>query len=146
MPYNYTKTMQENALSGHEERPHTADWALDIWGPDFLALLSEAAIGMFALIGGHLNDGPRQPRHLSLIEPDRETLLVSFLSELVFLNESERLGFDRFQLSLSGLELEVDMDGGIIVDQTKQIKAVTFHNLEICNTSRGLETTIVFDV
>jgi SHS2 domain-containing protein len=138
--------MQKNALSGHEERPHTADWALYVWGPDFLALLNEAAIGMFDLIGGHLKEDSRQSRHLSLIEPDRETLLVSFLSELVFLNESEQLGFDRFQLSLRGLELEVDLEGSIIVGQAKQIKAVTYHNLEISNTSMGLETTIVFDV
>jgi SHS2 domain-containing protein len=146
MPYNYTKTMQKNALSGYKERPHTADWALDVWGTDFLMLLKQAAIGMFALIDGHLKDGSRQWRHLSLIEPDRETLLVSFLSELVYLNESEQLGFDRFQLSLRGLALEVDLEGGIIVGQAKQIKAVTYHNLEIRNTTGGCETTIVFDV
>lgn len=138
--------MQENALSGYEERPHTADWALDVWGPDFLALLNEAAIGMFALIGGRLNEDSRQSRHLSFIELDRESLLVSFLSELVFINESEQLGFDLFQLSLRDLELDVELEGCIIVGQAKQIKAVTYHNLEIRNTSRGLETTIVFDV
>jgi SHS2 domain-containing protein len=38
------------------------------------------------------------------------------------------------------------MKGGHLVEQRKEIKAVTYHNLSIRETERGLEAEIVFDV
>ena len=38
------------------------------------------------------------------------------------------------------------MEGGAVRSMEKEIKAVTFHNLEIRETGRGLEVEIVFDV
>jgi SHS2 domain-containing protein len=38
------------------------------------------------------------------------------------------------------------VEGAPIQTQSKEIKAVTYHNLEIRETSRGLEVSIVFDV
>jgi len=137
--------MQEKRISGFEERPHTADWALDVWALDLPMLFVEAAKGMYALMGVSLGTD-RHHTHLSLSEPDHEALLVSFLSELLFLNESDHLGFDYFQMVFAGSELEVDLQGAAIASQTKAIKAVTYHNLKIRQTNRGFETTIVFDV
>jgi SHS2 domain-containing protein len=38
------------------------------------------------------------------------------------------------------------MEGGPVDRVDKAIKAVTYHNLRIARTDRGLEATIVFDV
>ena len=38
------------------------------------------------------------------------------------------------------------MEGGTLRSQEKEIKAVTFHNLEVRESERGLEVEIVFDV
>jgi SHS2 domain-containing protein len=38
------------------------------------------------------------------------------------------------------------MEGAPIASLDKAIKAVTYHNLRINETSKGFETTIVFDV
>lgn len=138
--------MNAQEASGFVERPHTADWALEVWAPDLASLLEESARGMYALMEVRLQEAPRVHTDLALQAGDRESLLVAFLSELLYLSEQERVGFDRFQLTLEGDSLKAELEGAPIRKQLKQIKAVTFHNLSIRAGERGLETVIVFDV
>ncbi len=133
-------------LSGFEEIPHTADWALRVWAPDLPELLRAAAEGMYRLMEVRLRPRPRTRRTLSLSAADPESLLVSFLGELLFIAEQESLAFDRIHLSLDGLDLRANLSGAPIASQSKLIKAVTYHKLAILATPTGLETTIVFDV
>ena len=133
-------------LAGFREREHTADWELEVWAPDLACLLEQAALGMLALSGARLQEGPRQRRALSLQAEDAERLLVAFLSELLWLGEAEGLGFDRYELQVVGFTLQAGLEGAPIASLAKEIKAVTFHNLNIRQTERGLEANIVFDV
>jgi SHS2 domain-containing protein len=136
----------ESKESGYREIEHTADWELEVWAPDLTSLFIQAARGMYALSGVVLQPGPRLTRALKLEAFDSESLLVSFLSELVFLGEMEDLGFDEYDLSLDGSSLVARVSGACIKDRKKEIKAVTYHNLEITSGPRGLEVRIVFDV
>ncbi|MEJ5248455.1 MAG: archease [Caldilinea sp.] len=136
---------------GYEEIEHTADWALRVWAPDLPELLSEAARGMNALAGVKLNTTNRASRPIHLTAPDAESLLVAFLSELLYLAEQENLAFDSFDLNIDaqaqdGLQLDGVLHGASIAEISKAIKAVTFHNLHIQKTPDGLEATVVFDV
>ena len=131
---------------GYREVEHTADWELEVWGPDMAALLERAARGMYHLMGVELDEGPRQQRRFELAADDREQLLVEFLVELLYLAESERLAFDRLDLEVVGHGLNAHLVGARVRSQTKEIKAVTFHRLEVRDTERGLETRVVFDV
>jgi SHS2 domain-containing protein len=132
--------------AGHRELEHTADWELEVWGPNMSALIAEAARGMYGLMGVEISKDARCHRQIELAADDREQLLVSFLGELLFLAESENLAFDGFLLRVDGTMLLARLEGGSIVKCTKEIKAVTFHRLEISETGRGLETSIIFDV
>ena len=131
---------------GHRELEHTADWALEVWASDLAALLAESARGMYGLMGVVLAGGPRQRRRLELAGADRESLLVDFLAELLYLAESEGLAFDRLELEAADGRLAARLEGAPIASHTKDIKAVTYHWLEIRDTATGLETRIVFDV
>jgi len=131
---------------GHREVEHTADWGLEVWAPDLPALIEEAARGMFELMGVEVSEESRSHRQLEISADDREQLLVSFLEELLFIAESEDLAFDGFMLNLVETNLLARLEGGFIVSRTKEIKAVTYHYLEISETKRGLETSIIFDV
>ena len=131
---------------GHREVEHTADWGLEVWAPDLAGLLEEAARGMFELIGAVVSEEDRCHRELEITADDGEQLLVSFLEELLFLTESENIAVDAFLLKLVGESVLARLEGGTIVSREKEIKAVTFHNLEIVETERGLETRIIFDV
>jgi SHS2 domain-containing protein len=145
MKIRYTGIAMD-ANIGYREIEHTADWELRVWAPDLSALLKTAAEGMYRLSHTDLAQGPRQTREFELPYLDRESLLVDFLSELLFFGEDEALAFDAYQLDFDGSRLKVRASGAPIRVQAKEIKAVTFHGLQIRETDRGLEVNIVFDV
>ena len=131
---------------GFEEIPHTADWALHVWADDLPGLLVESARGMYVLCGAEFVDHPRIKRTFEVEGIDGESLLVAFLSELVYYAEQEYAGFDEFEFSTKNDRLKVEMRGAPLNAVSKVIKAVTWHNLKIEKTARGLEVQIVFDV
>ena len=131
---------------GFEEVSHTADWSARVWAPDLPSLFREAARAMNSLSGTVIGTGERVSKTLEVEGPDVESLLVAFLSELVYYQEQENLTFDAFDLRVAGQWLKVAMEGAEIESVDKAIKAVTYHNLKIQRNAEGLETTIVFDV
>ena len=132
--------------AGYREIEHTADWELHVWAPDLTSLLKIAAQGMYVLSHTELAVEPRETREFEVPYTDRESLLVDFLSELLFFGEDEALAFDAYQLDFDGSCLKVRASGAPIREQAKEIKAVTYHRLQIRETDRGLEVNIVFDV
>ncbi len=132
---------------GFEEVDHTADWSYRVWGPDLESLFIQAAIALNSGAELQLADQPRVIRELEIHGIDPESLLVAWLNELLYLRESENLGFDQFEiLKLSPQVLNVRMSGAEIQRWVKTIKAVTYHNLAIHKTDRGFEATLVLDV
>ena len=132
--------------SGYQEVEHTADIEMHVWAPDLSALLKQAAEGMYALSGMQLAEEPRQSRDFEISFWDRESLLVDFLSELLYYSEEEAIGFDSYRLEFTQDRLQVQAEGAPIQEQKREIKAVTYHNLKIKETERGLEVNVVFDI
>jgi SHS2 domain-containing protein len=131
---------------GWREVEHTADWELEVWAPDMATLLEEAARGMYALMSVELDERRRDMHELEVEAADRESLVVEFLAELLYLAESRGLAFDRMDLRLDGERMRAELEGAAIRGQGKEIKAVTYHRLEVQEEKRGLRTRIVFDV
>ena len=131
---------------GFEEISHTADWSVRVWAQDLPALFAEAARAMNALSGTVTAKSPRVERTFESTGSDAESLLVAFLSELVYYQEQENLSFDTVDVKVEAQTLKVEMEGAQIASVDKAIKAVTYHNMKIMKTDRGFETTIVFDV
>ncbi len=132
---------------GFREHAHTADWELEVWAPDLPKLLEQAARGMYSLSGLKLKDGPTQEYQVELNAQDAESLVVLFLTELLWIEESVRMGFDHFTITVDDeYYLQANLSGQFIESLSKEIKAVTYHNLEVIHTSQGLSVKIVFDV
>jgi SHS2 domain-containing protein len=131
---------------GFEEISHTADWSVRVWGEDLSSLFTESVRAMNALSGTVIDHSRPVRQTFETEAPDAESLLVAFLSEMVYLQEQENLAFDVFELEAESGKLKVAMEGAQIESVDKAIKAVTYHNLKIRKTNGGLETTIVFDV
>jgi len=132
------------------EVEHTADRALWVWGADLPALFAGAARGMVSLMAdGPGGQGlvPTQWRQVNLGAVDRETLLVEWLNELLYLAEAEDLLFVDFRItSLTEWRLEARA-GGVPAGATREtIKAATFHGLELRRDGEGWSTVITFDV
>jgi SHS2 domain-containing protein len=138
--------MSHRPSAGYRERPHTADWELQVWAPDLEGLLAQAALGMYALAGVRLQPGPRLERSLSLSAPDPEGMLVGFLQELLYLSETQGLAFDDLRFQIQDNQLRVNLHGAVIAGLDKEIKAVTYHGLQVEATPLGLQAHIVFDV
>ncbi len=131
---------------GFEEIPHTADWAMRVWASDLPSLFDEAAQGMNTLADVKFVESTIISKHFETEASDGESLLVAFLSELIYFQEQENLGFSKFDIRIIDSRISVDMEGAPIKSIDKAIKAVTYHNLKISKTARGLEVEIVFDV
>jgi len=130
-----------------EEVEHTADLAIQVWGPDMDGLFAHAAYGMSCLLAETMEEGLTVRKTIELASHDVETLLVDWLSELLFLGEQEDVVFTRIdELHVSGNRLRATVRGGPASERRSAIKAVTFADLQIRETARGLETAIVFDV
>ena len=119
---------------------------MHVWAADLPELFSESARGMTTLSGTRLSPGPRVSRTIESVSSDPESLLVSFLSELVYLGDQENLAFDEFKIRIAENRLAAEMTGNSILSIDKAIKAVTYHNLQIRQTPEGCEVVIVFDV
>lgn len=134
-------------LFGFREQAHTADWEIEVWAPTLPILIEQAARGMYALSGMELQIGPAQERSIALNADDAESLLVKFLTELLWVEQDEHLGFDDFSITVDeNYNLRADLRGSVITKLDKEIKAVTYHNLVVQTTPQGLSVNIVFDV
>ena len=132
--------------AGFKEIAHTADWELEVWAPDLPGLFEQAARGMYLLMGVRLQPAGRQSRTLELSAADGESLLVSFLDELLYIQNADRLGFDVFQINITDWNLRARLEGAPLESLGKEIKAVTYHRLKIQSDERQLIVRIVFDV
>lgn len=135
--------------AGFREIRHTADVEIEVWGEDKTSLFIEAAKGMYHLSQIVKENGKpdKQTRSIAIREGDLESLLVAYLSELLFYLETEHLAFDRFDLHFpEEHQLIGQLEGAEIAGQHREIKAVTFHYLDIQETDSGWRVNIVFDV
>ena len=83
--------------------------------------------------------------------PDRESLLVAWLSEVLWLIEAEDLLFTRFTIeSLSETALAALAHGEPADPQRHPyrgvVKAVTYHQLDLRQRAGAWSTNIIFDV
>jgi SHS2 domain-containing protein len=131
-----------------EEIEHTADRALRIYGSDLQELLLNAAGGLNSLLDAEYNASARpEEKSVELEAIDAESLLVEWLSELAYWAETELLVFHKFDLhSVSPTHVKATIHGSRVAQLETHIKAVTYHNLEIIQTDKGLTATVVFDV
>ena len=134
-------------VNNFEEIEHTADWAYRVRGENLAQLFIQAALGLYFLVGMELASGSRITQEIHLKGIDRESLLVAWLNELLYLHESEGLGFDRLEIQhLDEKNLQAKVTGAPTQQWLKDIKAVTYHNLAIREVESGLEVTLVLDV
>jgi riboflavin kinase / FMN adenylyltransferase len=131
----------------YREVEHTADRALWVWGRQLPDLFVGAARGMYSLMAESEGLVPTGWREVSLEAWDRESLLIDWLNELLYITDVEHLLFVSYRIKSfvdTALCAEV---GGVSAPVTKaHIKAATFHNLEIAPEGTGWSVTVTFDV
>jgi SHS2 domain-containing protein len=136
-----------SSQASFSEVEHTADWAIRVHGTTVAELFVNAATGMYSLVADLSFVTPTVERVIEVIGVDAEALLVNWLNELVYHTEMDGEVFCEFRLeSFEPTRLSATVRAGKEIELKKQIKAVTFHNLQIIAINNGYEVTVVFDV
>ncbi|HJJ54747.1 MAG TPA: archease [Methanocorpusculum sp.] len=134
-----------------EELEHTADVKMRICGTGFDGLLQESGFALSRVLYG---DYPEEPCTLSC-EIDAsgdspEEFCVNFLSELLFLFETEYLVPMQFSLQISGLSVSGTVSG-VSFNRNKHaggigVKGISYSGLSLTQTNTEYELIIIFDI
>lgn len=129
----------------YEEIPHIADLQIIAYGKTIKDLFIHAAEGMFAVIGATGDDCTREFKIIDLKANDIETLLVGFLEELLLFSEAGWLGMVK-EMNISRFKLSGKIQLLRLKAKNKEIKAVTYHEMNIYQENGVFQTKITFDV
>ena len=129
---------------------HTADVGIVAYGADVREAFANAARGMFSLIVEPGSVGEMAHRDIEVTAPDEESLLVTWLNELIYLFDAETMLFSRFDITELGTNRLKARAYGESVDDTRHklktgIKAATYHMVEV-DRSQGGRVRVLFDI
>ena len=136
---------KKQLLSKIVEVPHTADAAIEVYGRSLDEVFVNAANGMLLIMEINIQEEDNRCENLSLTENDHESLLVAFLSEILFIVERKRCP-SNIQIKISGSQLDSTFHSFPIISSGREIKAVTFNQLKIMCVNGQFQTRIVFDI
>ncbi len=134
---------------------HTADIALEISGSSNEELFIAAFNGLKnSLLETSETEREKSVKSLSLSEDSIEELLVSFLDELNYYFESKKIfPLEIRQIQIVKMDKIFQLESTIIFgnitseDHVKsELKAVTFHQLDVKKENNVYKTIIVFDI
>ncbi|MFH1665108.1 MAG: archease [Candidatus Omnitrophota bacterium] len=138
-------------MKRYEQIPHTADLAARIYGGSIPDLFENAACAMFGMMTDTGNLGADMSVKVELAACDTESLLISWLNELLYLSFAKKAVFRDFKVRiLEGSRLIGEARGQAMeksgVKIHVEIKAATYHDIVIKKTAAGYETVVVFDI
>lgn len=130
---------------------HTADLGIRVWGRDLKSLFINSASAMFELIAGIDSIKPANAVEITADAADRDELLKNWLSELLYHFHVKETLFSRFEIRELDDNSVISVARGEKIDKDRhklkrEIKAVTFHGLDIHRQENILSTDIIFDV
>ena len=130
---------------GFYEISHTADVSLRVIGPTLESLFLYAAKGFYSLVEVVADKRKKEYYEIDLLEINIESLLVSFLSGLLFFLE-QRVFMSEIEVTINDNKLKASLIGNPVISMRREIKAVTYNDLEINDIDGMYATMIVFDV
>lgn len=138
-------------MNRYEQIPHTADIAIRVYGKDLNGLFINAAYGMFDIIADLEGLKKSISVDIDLEAPSKEELLVSWLDELLYNFYAKGIIFFEFDIaSLTGDKIIAKAHGRLLGANRnrlkREIKAATYHDLDIKEGQDGFSVDIVFDV
>lgn len=130
---------------------HSADTGIEVRAPSLEKLFEDAAAGTLELLGlEKVRHRSERTLHVKG-SPQKELLIKDFLAELLALFDVERfapgkvevqeIGEDIVKATVRGEALQPDRHR-----PEREIKAVTYHGLEVTEDEEGWKTRIIFDL
>lgn len=136
---------------GFEIIDHTADVAIAAYGADMKKAFANAALGMFSIIADIDRVDEKTIRNVEVTADGAKDLLVSWLNELLFVFEVEKVLFKRFDILELDTNRIVARCYGEKLDPKRhsiktEIKAATYHMTRIEEKPGGVRVQVLFDI
>ncbi|MDP8233764.1 MAG: archease [Candidatus Saelkia tenebricola] len=131
--------------------PHTADFGIQLAANTLSGLYINSAKALMDLIIGIEDIRLLNECCITVEGIDSNDLLVRWLNELIYIFAVKKMLFSKFEIiALSNTKLTCKGFGEMFNDKKhdikEEIKAVTYHGLNIENTDNRYTVTIILDV
>ena len=136
---------------GFEIINHTADVAIAAYGADMKSAFANAALGMFSIMTDIKKVNETAVRDVEVTADEIKVLLVSWLNELLFICEVEKILFKRFEVSeLTETKIVAKCYGEKLDNKRHriktEIKAATYHMTQIEEKRDSVRIQVLFDI
>jgi SHS2 domain-containing protein len=132
-----------------EEISHTADIKIRVRALTLEDLFSETFNALMQVMYGTERSGGIV-KEIKVESPDNESLLLDFLSEVLFVSEVESLVFFNTSISIHGSRLTAELSGEpfdpIRHAGGSEVKGISYSGLSIIHDANGYMLDIIFDV
>ena len=129
---------------------HTGDIGIEVEDATLEGIFAASARAMFDIMADVSRVDPRCKEEIVLDAPGWDLLLREFLAEMLFRFFSEGMIFSEFCVTFEGERLRARVRGEPFDPERHgmktELKAVTYHQLEVRRTDRGWFARIIFDV
>ncbi len=133
----------------YEILEHPADLKIRVFGETKESLFLNATIGMAENMKSEIKEPEEKiKREIKIKSPDLPALLVDFLNEVLYLSHTNKEIYGNIKFKkFSETQLEAELFGQKVERFNEDIKAATYHQLDIHQEEGGIwETTILFDI
>ncbi len=131
----------------HSFEEHTSELKLRVEASTAAGLFEEAGRALVELMGGEGRSRDLDVEEVVVLSsPDREALFVNWLNELILRAEVSHVLFGEFQVDrASDRELVARVFGWRVARLWNPVKAATFHELAVRESTGGHEATVILD-
>jgi SHS2 domain-containing protein len=134
--------------AGFEILEHTADVGIRSWGRTEEEAFEQAGLALAEILGVR-EEGSGDRREVRAAGHDPGALLVDFLNQLVFVHETEEVGFasvDVVEAADTELRAEIQTVPLTREPEGPPVKGATFHRLRVDRRGGRVEATVYLDV
>ncbi|MFH2013020.1 MAG: archease [Pseudomonadota bacterium] len=138
-------------MKRYELIDHTADLGIEVYGRNLKELFQNAGYALFEIICDISNVTESIQKKVYVDGEDLEQLMVVWLGELLYLHDTERLLFKRFDIE----EIEERrMAATVYGEEFKEghhnikteVKAVTYHQIQVRKEDDIWKARVIFDL
>ncbi len=135
-------------MKKYENLEHKADLKIRVFGKTKEELFLNAVLAMEEGLRPENKEQRTENRNIKVKSDNLETLLVDFLSEVLYLVQVNKEIYQDMKFKkFTDIEIEAKLSGKKVESFGEDIKGVTYHDLEIKeNSDKSWEATVLFDV
>lgn len=133
-------------MKKYEFLEHPADIKIKSYGSDLAELFTNSALGMMDFLYDLQSVKITHHESIEVTGENLENLLVNWLSELLFLSDINNRAYIEFSIKKVDNTSVIAVLGSGMAVSRDDIKAVTYHDLQVIRVGNAWEAIVVYDI